>query len=90
MSDLVHRLALETPEFYISPFGKINHRLVNLSYNCDVKSGLRFRTKNDKNRIISEMSCVDNVKVITCVSSIKVNWHTSIFFCHVFKGRQFS
>lgn len=40
MSDLVHRLALETPEFYISPFGKINHRLVNLSYNFEVKSEL--------------------------------------------------
>ena len=38
--NLVHRLAFGTPKFYIAPYGKINHRLFNLDYNCDVKSGL--------------------------------------------------
>ena len=40
-SKLVHVLALGTPKFYIAPYDKIKHKLVNLSSNCDVKSGLR-------------------------------------------------
>ena len=39
-SKLVLRVAFGTPIFYIAPYDKINHRLVNLSCNCDVKSGL--------------------------------------------------
>ena len=38
---VVHGLAFGIPKFYIAPYDKINHRLVNLSSNCDVKSGLR-------------------------------------------------
>ena len=41
MSKLVHVLAFGTPKFYIAPYDKIKHELVNLSSNCDVKSGLR-------------------------------------------------
>ena len=40
-SKLVHGLAFGTPKFYIAPYDKINHELVNLSYKCDVKSDLR-------------------------------------------------
>ena len=40
MSKLVHALPLGTPKFYIAPYDKINHRLVNFSSNRDVKSGL--------------------------------------------------
>ena len=39
-SQLVHGLAFGIPKFYIAPYDKINHRLVNLSSMCDVKSGL--------------------------------------------------
>ena len=39
-SKLVHVLAFGTPKFYIAPYDKIKHELVNLSSNCDVKSGL--------------------------------------------------
>ena len=39
-SKLVHVLAFGTPKFYIVPYDKIKHKLVNLSSNCDVKSGL--------------------------------------------------
>ena len=39
-SNLVHVLAFGTPKFYIAPYDKIKHELVNLSSNCDVKSGL--------------------------------------------------
>ena len=39
-SQLVHVLAFGTPKFYIAPYDKIKHELVNLSSNCDVKSGL--------------------------------------------------
>ena len=39
-SKLVHVLAFGTPKFYIAPYDKIKHQLVNLSSNCDVKSGL--------------------------------------------------
>ena len=42
MSKLVHGLAFGTPKFYISPYDKINHGLVNMGRNCDVKSGLRL------------------------------------------------
>ena len=42
-SKLVHELAFGTPKFYIVPYDKIKHQLVNLSSNCDVKSGLRFQ-----------------------------------------------
>ena len=40
-SNLVHGLAFGTPKFYIATYGKIYRGFVNLSYNCDVKSGLR-------------------------------------------------
>ena len=40
MSNLVHRLALGTLKVYIVPYGKVSHQLVNLSYDCDMKSGL--------------------------------------------------
>ena len=40
-SQLVHVLAFVTPKFYIAPYDKIKHELVNLSSNSDVKSGLR-------------------------------------------------
>ena len=40
-SKLVRELAFGTPKFYIAPYDKINHGLVNMSSNCDVKSGLR-------------------------------------------------
>ena len=39
-SKLVHILAFGTPKFYIAPYDKIKHELVNLSSNCNVKSGL--------------------------------------------------
>ena len=39
-SKLVHVLAFGTPKFYIAPYDKIKHEFVNLSSNCDVKSGL--------------------------------------------------
>ena len=42
-SKLVHGLAFGIPKFYTAPYDKINHGLVNLSCNCDVKSGLRSR-----------------------------------------------
>ena len=47
-SKLVHVLAFGTPKFYIAPYDKIKHQLVNLSSNCDVKSGLSriFSGKN--------------------------------------------
>ena len=41
-SKSVHELAFGTPKFYIAPYDKINHGLVNLSCNYDVKSGLRL------------------------------------------------
>ena len=40
-SKLVHVLAFGTPKFYIAPYDKIKHELVNLSSNCYVKSGLK-------------------------------------------------
>ena len=40
-SKLVHVLAFGTPKFYIAPYDKIKHKLVNLSSNCDVKSDLK-------------------------------------------------
>ena len=40
-SKLVHVLTFGTPKFYIAPYDKIKHELVNLSSNCDVKSGLK-------------------------------------------------
>ena len=39
-SQLEHGLAFGIPKFYIAPYDKINHGLVNLSSNCDVKLGL--------------------------------------------------
>ena len=39
-SKLLHGLAFGKPKFYIAPYDKINHGIVNLSCNCDVKSGL--------------------------------------------------
>ena len=43
-SKLVHVLAFGTPKFYIAPYDKIKHELVNLSSNSDVKSSLSLPT----------------------------------------------
>ena len=43
-SKLVHELEFGTPKCFIVPYGKTKHELVKLSYNCDVKSGLRGRS----------------------------------------------
>ena len=40
-SKLVDGLAFGTPNFYIAPYGKLNYGLVHLSYNRDVKLGLK-------------------------------------------------
>ena len=34
------RISIRNTQIYIAPYDKINHRLVNLSCNCDVKSDL--------------------------------------------------
>ena len=34
------RISFRNTKFYIAPYGKINHGVVNLSYNCGVKLGL--------------------------------------------------
>ena len=41
-SVLLHGLAFGTPKYYIAPYGKTNHGLVNLSYTCDMKSAQRL------------------------------------------------
>ena len=65
-SNLVHELAFGTSKFYIAPYGKINHRVVNLSYNCDMKLGLRVPKIN-----ISEFAnCVDPNEVTHNVYSL--------------------
>ena len=46
-SSYVQGLAFETPKFYIVLYGEINHSLINLSYNCDMKSGLRLTRLSD-------------------------------------------
>ena len=45
-SKLVHVLAFGTPNLYIAPYDKIKHELVNLSSNCEVKSGLSLPRKS--------------------------------------------
>ena len=39
--ELITRISIRNTKFYSAPYGKINHGLVNLSYNCDMISGLR-------------------------------------------------
>ena len=46
MLKLEHVLAFGTPNFYIAPYDKIIRTLVNLSYNCNVKSGLNLAIQN--------------------------------------------
>ena len=41
---LVYELAFGTPKFYIAPYRKIIHGLINLSCNCDMKSALRLHS----------------------------------------------
>ena len=43
MSKSVHGLAFGIPKNNLTPYSKINQGIVNLSYNCDVNSGLRVR-----------------------------------------------
>ena len=47
-SKFVHVLAFGTPTFYIAPYKKIKHGLVNLSSKCDVKLGLRVQKGETK------------------------------------------
>ena len=44
-SKIVHVLAFGIPKFYIAPYDKINHGLVNLSCNCDVKFHVEVSTR---------------------------------------------
>ena len=45
-SKLIRELAFGTPKFYIAPYDKMNHGLVNMSSNYDVKSGLKVIFKD--------------------------------------------
>ena len=54
-SQLVHGLAFGIPKFYIAPYDKINHGLVNLSSNCDVKSGLKVDKATEPDGISQRM-----------------------------------
>ena len=56
-SKLIHVLAFGTPKFYIAPYDKIEHKLVNLSSNCDVKSGLRLVRNTSEWELISNRVC---------------------------------
>ena len=56
-SKLVHVLAFGTPKFYIAPYDKIKHELVNLSSNCDVKSGLNMHLQYFMNILTKAFSC---------------------------------
>ena len=49
--NLIYHLQLGTSKFCIAPYDKRHNRLVNLSYNCDVKSDLEV-PKNEN--IIAE------------------------------------
>ena len=43
MLNLVHGfIAFGTPKVYIASYGKLNHQLVNMSSNCDLRSGLNL------------------------------------------------
>ena len=63
---LVHVLPFGTPKFYIAPYDKIKHELVNLSSNCDVKSGLRATLR----AITIQCMSADTLRAITihCMS----------------------
>ena len=51
-SKLEHVLAFGTLKFYIAPYDKIKHELVNLSSNCDVnRSKVSIRSKKDANTV---------------------------------------
>ena len=56
-SKLVYVLAFGTPKFYIAPYDKIKHELVNLSSNCDVKSGLRVETGRYIGLTLNKRTC---------------------------------
>ena len=56
-SKLVHVLPFGTPKFYIAPYDKIKHELVNLSSNCDVKSGL-VSQKEKKIHVVSDKELI--------------------------------
>ena len=56
-SKLVHVLAFGTPKFYIALYDKIKHELVNLSSNCDVKSG-------HVSKIVSIVFCFDHMLMV--------------------------
>ena len=58
MSKLV---AFGRPEFYIAPYDKSNRGLVNLSSNCDVKSGLRHCDSRQAKRP-QRLAGWDNIK----------------------------
>ena len=62
-SKLVHVLVFGTPKFYIAPYDKIKHELVNLSSNCDVKSGLS---------LVSEYSVKAKISTKTYTSCISI------------------
>ena len=53
-SNLVHGLAVGTPKFCMAPYDKISYGLVNLSYKCDVKSGLSLLKVNVNQPVVND------------------------------------
>ena len=86
--NLVYGLAFGTPKFYTAPYDKINLGLVNLSYNCDVKSGLKV----PKVKLLEFANNVDPDEAahlelhfllsILCIlsSNIQISWMKHFFF----------
>ena len=72
-SKLVHVLAFGTPRFYIAPYDKIEHELVNLSSNCDVKSGLSQQDRINAGRYVIPKVAYGKVSVNNLFKLLYIN-----------------
>ena len=80
-SKLVQVLAFGTPKFYIAPYDKIKHELVNLSSNCDVKSGLRVK----KVSLFIQLLTPSQVTLFCDVSRVKtIIWGNNYHICNLY------
>ena len=84
-SNLVHVLTFGTPKFYIAPYDKIKHELVNLSSNCDVKSGLSVDSDLTTHCTILDALMLDEIcnKIIAEKLSRTKNYLQLYFFIFI-------
>ena len=79
-SKLEHELAFGTPKCITAPYDKINHALVNLSYNCDVKSSFNVNALHLPVHFFRRQGRLIYRNTVFILAAITANQEISVFY----------